>query len=218
MTQAGASWIAGYQIADGIMETAKDSDRISLWTANQPNATKNLTKRLLARRRQIRSEHAFRGALKQYREKEFPAGTTDLKNALAEAIRVFDDSRDRQRIILFLGDGLSTFNKMDEPERQAIARTMVDAAKSPSSPFRLASQASSPTTLHGLANATGGTVLRTRVEEEKLPDALKRYEEAFKCAPCFTRRNCNCPPTSAMSARASCRRCAPIRRPSWLAA
>ena len=34
-------------------------------------------------------------------------------------------------------------------------------------------------TLHGLANSTGGVVLRTRVEEEKLPDALKRYEEAF---------------------------------------
>ena len=36
-----------------------------------------------------------------------------------------------------------------------------------------------PNTLHGLANSTGGAVLRTQIEAEKLIDALKRYEDAF---------------------------------------
>jgi hypothetical protein len=177
-TQAGPGWIAGHQIADAIIETAKESDRVSLWTVNEPKATKSLTKDFLLAKDKEAEGRRLRDALKQHRLKETPMGTTDLKYALAEAIRSFDDSKDRQRIILFLGDGLSTFNPMTEAEQQAIARTMVDR-KIAFFPVPLGTQMN-PTTLHGLANATGGIVLRTRVEEEKLPDALKRYEEAFR--------------------------------------
>ena len=185
-TQGGPSWAAGHQIADGIIETAKESDRISLWTVNEPKATKNLTKDFLLAKDTAEGRR-LKEALKQYRDKEFPAGTTDLKHALAEAIRSFDDSRDRQRIILFLGDGLSTFNLMSEAERQAIARKMVER-RIAFFPVPLGVQVN-PTTLHGLASSTGGVVLRTSIDDEKLVTvALKRYEEAFKPAGALLRR------------------------------
>ena len=36
-----------------------------------------------------------------------------------------------------------------------------------------------PENLHGLANGTGGAVLRTMVGSEKLDDVMKRYFAAF---------------------------------------
>src|ERR1019366_105657 len=88
-TQAGAGWIAGHQIADGIIETATEADRISLWTVNEPKFTKKLTKDFLSPK-EVGDGVRLRGALKQYRTKEFPGGNTDLKNALAEAIKSFE--------------------------------------------------------------------------------------------------------------------------------
>ncbi|HZZ78015.1 MAG TPA: hypothetical protein VFE62_05835 [Gemmataceae bacterium] len=175
-TQAGPSWVAGHQIAEGIVETAREGDRISLWTVNEPKATKNLSKEFRLAKG-VAEGRLLREALKQYRERETPMGTTDLKNALTVAIESFDLDKDRQRIVLFLGDGLSTFNPLTEADRQAIARKMVEK-KIAFFPVPLGSQMN-PTNLHGLASATGGAVLRTRVDEEKLVDAMKRYEQAF---------------------------------------
>src|SRR5262249_17545035 len=162
--------------ADGIIETARESDRISLWTVNDPKATKNLSKDFLMPK-DMAEGRRLREALKQYRERETPFGTTDLKNALTLPVESFDNPKDRQRILLFLGDGLSTFNPMTEADRQEIARKMIEK-KIAFFPVPLGIQMN-PTLLHGLANATGGAVLRTRVEEEKLTDAMKRYEAAF---------------------------------------
>jgi hypothetical protein len=175
-TQAGPGWIAGHQIAEGVIEAAKEFDRVSLWTVNAPEHTKNLSKDFLMPK-DFGEGKRLRDALTQYRNKEFPSGDTDLKSALAGAIKTFDSSKDRQRILLFLGDGLSTHNPMTEDERLAIAKQMVERQIA-FFPVPLGIQLN-PNTLHGLANSTGGVVLRTRVDEEKLPEALKRYEEAF---------------------------------------
>src|SRR5438034_998952 len=43
-TQGGASWIAGHQIAEAVIDAARDGDRVSLWTANAQKDIKNLTK------------------------------------------------------------------------------------------------------------------------------------------------------------------------------
>jgi hypothetical protein len=179
-TQAGPSWIAGHQIAEGIIESAKEHDRISLWTVNAPENSKNLTKDFMLVKDYGEGKR-LRDALTQYRNKEFPSGDTDLKTALTQAIKTFDSSSEsskaRQRILLFLGDGLSTHNPLEEKDRFDIAKQMVER-KIAFFPVPLGVQVN-PNTLHGLANSTGGAVLRTRVDEETLPDALKRYEEAF---------------------------------------
>jgi tetratricopeptide (TPR) repeat protein len=175
-TQAGTSWIAGHQIAEGIIETAKEFDRVSLWTANEPKFTTNLTKGFQTPK-DFADGKRLKDALAKYRSKEFPAGATDLKNALSKAIESFEDNKDRQRILLFLGDGLSTHTQLSDDDRAALANDMV-RRQIAFFPVPLGQQLD-PNMLHGLANATGGIVLRTTVEAEKLVDALKRYDEAF---------------------------------------
>ena len=91
-TQAGPDWIAGASDRrrhhrDG----QSDSDRVCLWTVNEPKTTKNLTKDFLL------AKDKAEGTRLRERPQEIPqqrnsrSGDTDLKNALAEAIRSFDD-------------------------------------------------------------------------------------------------------------------------------
>ena len=45
--QAGAGWIGARQIAEAIVETAGDGDRIALWAVSTPEASTHLTKELV---------------------------------------------------------------------------------------------------------------------------------------------------------------------------
>jgi len=175
-TVGGPSWIASHQIAEGIIESARENDRVSLWTANEPKYTTHLTGDFLLAK-DFAEGKRLRDALARYRAREYPAGDADLKDALAKAVASFDATKDRQRILLFLGDGLSTHNPMSEDDRQMLAMSMVERQIA-FFPVPLGIRLN-PNTLHGLANSTGGIVLRTRLEDEKLVDALKRYDAAF---------------------------------------
>jgi len=176
-TQAGQSWAAGYQIAEGIIEGIADkADRVCLWTFNTPEGTKQLTKEFLTPK-EASEMVLLKNALKTYRNTEYPHGDTDLKHAITEAIKSFETNKDRQRILVFLGDGLSTHNPIDAKGRLDIAKMMVKN-KIAFFPVPLGNTLD-PTMLHGLANSTGGAVLRTRISEEKLVDALDRYKTAF---------------------------------------
>jgi hypothetical protein len=115
-TQAGPSWLAAQQIAQGVVDAAGDSDRIALWTLNEPQFTKNVSLDFYHPRDYAEGKRLAE-AFKQLREKEYPAGDTDLPHALTEAIKAFDADKDRKRILLFLGDGLSTHNPMSAGDR-----------------------------------------------------------------------------------------------------
>jgi len=108
--------------------------------------------------------------------------------------------------VLFLGDGLSTHDPLKDGDRLAIAKQMVDRkiAFFPGP----AGNTTRSKTLHGLAYSTGGVVLRTRVEEELLVDAIKRYEQAF-AGPVMYDATLQLRPISPRSAPRSCR---PSRR------
>ena len=177
--QGGAGFIAGHQIAEGIIKdekTSQGTDRISLWTSNEPKFTKNLTKDFLLVK-DYGENKRLTEALEKYRNSEYPSGNSDLKSALTDAIKTFDTTKDRQRILLFLGDGLSTYNPISEGDRLELAKMMTDRQIAFFTvPLGLQFN---PNTLHGLANSTGGAVLRTQIEAEKLVDCLKRYEDAF---------------------------------------
>jgi hypothetical protein len=176
-TQSGPGFIAGHQIADGIIETARDDDRIAVMTVSEPKFTDDITNGFLLAKDDVEGKR-LRFAMTKYRGNRYPAGDTDLKNALEKALAAFGPAtKDRQRIILFCGDGLSTHNPVTEADRLKIANDMVKKQVA-FFPVPLGVQLN-PTMLHGLANATGGVVLRTRFEEEKLPAALKRFEEAL---------------------------------------
>ncbi len=80
-TQAGTSWIASHQIAEGIIEqTAHEFDRVSLWTANEPKKTVNLSKGFLTPKDYAEGKR-LRDAIAKYRAPPqiSGAGTTDLK-------------------------------------------------------------------------------------------------------------------------------------------
>ena len=172
--QAGEPGIATAQIADAVIETAGPDDRVSLWVLSTPDHTKPLFTGFLHVKE---DRHKLSKAIDRLKNKEFPAGDADLKTGLARAIKTFDVGEDRQRILLYLGDGQSVHNPIDGADRQALIQTMVKEriAFFPV-PLGLSFDASN---LHGFATGTGGAVLRTRVAEEKLPEALKRYQDAF---------------------------------------
>ncbi len=187
--QAGEPGIATAQIADAVIETAGPDDRVSLWVLSTPDHTKPLFTGFLHVKE---DRHKLSKAIDRLKNKEFPAGDADLKTGLARAIKTFDVGEDRQRILLYLGDGQSVHNPIDGADRQALIQTMVKEriAFFPV-PLGLSFDASN---LHGFATGTGGAVLRTRVAEEKLPEALKRYQDAFAGAILYDAR-LKLPPT-----------------------
>ena len=95
-TQAGPDWVASHQIAEGVVnETAKrEGDRVSLWTVNSPENTRNLSKDFLLAKDKAENSLLV-SALKRYRTNDYPSGDTDLKNALKQALKTFDLSKDR---------------------------------------------------------------------------------------------------------------------------
>src|SRR5262249_22670660 len=96
-SQAGPVLRGAIASAEQVVSQLKGEDRVAIWTANVEMA--KLTKGF-----QAPSE--VKAAFKKLAE-EFPAGAVNLKKGLAEAISAFDIDRERQRAIVYLGDGMS---------------------------------------------------------------------------------------------------------------
>jgi tetratricopeptide (TPR) repeat protein len=172
--QAGAPWLAAGQIATGIIHNARPDDRISLWTVSTPEATRCLTRDFLRAKDDVKKLHE---ALNTLQKKCFPAGDTDLKTAFKRAIDSFDGRLSRQRLILFLGGGMSNHNPISAADRQDLCKTMVER-KIAFFAVPLGGRLS-PENLHGFATGTGGMVVRTQILKEKLEDVLERCADAF---------------------------------------
>jgi tetratricopeptide (TPR) repeat protein len=168
--QAGAGWIGSNQIADAIVKTANDGDRIAIWTVG--DKTEAVVEFVDAKADAKTLEAGLKRLAQLY-----PSGTTDLKTALDKAASAFSAEAQRQRIVLLLGDGQSTQNPLTHDDRAKISDAMVQRQVAFFA-VPLGIQLDSDN-LHGFATGTGGAVLRTRVNDEKLVDALKRYQEAF---------------------------------------
>ena len=174
-TQAGEGYLASTQIVDQMIKLIGPKDRLRIWTIAAGDKSRAITSEFLNPR-----DEKSATLLKKAQEKlraEYPAGDTDLKDGLLKALATFDGSENRQRILLFLGDGLSTHNVLSADDRFEIARQFVEKRVA-FFPVPLGLRLD-PENLHGLANSTGGTVLRTVVGSEKLDDVMKRYFAAF---------------------------------------
>ena len=174
-TQAGEGYLASTQIVDQMIKLVGPKDRLSIWTIAAGDSTRALTKEFMSPRDEA-SAAAFKKAQEKLRA-EYPAGDTDLKGGLMKALDAFDGSENRQRILLFLGDGLSTNNVLSGDDRFELMKLLVEKRVA-FFPVPLGLRLD-PNNLHGLANGTGGTVLRTMVGSEKLDDVMKRYFDAF---------------------------------------
>src|SRR5262249_17409444 len=123
--QAGAAWTAAKQIAQKAVEAAGPKDRISIWTVSTPEEkfTRCLTgDRFLSPKA---AERQVKNALEDL-DKQYPAGDTDLKNALTRALKTFPQVEERQRVVLYLGDGLSTHTPLSGADRTDLGRLMVE--------------------------------------------------------------------------------------------
>ena len=173
--QAGATpWFAARQIAGAVVKNAGDQDRVSLWTVGVPEATRNLTPGFASPKQDAAK---FTDAFTTFKKDLFPAGDTDLKNGLSKAVNTFALQDGRQRILLYLGDGMSTHEPITSADRVALCKEMVDR-KVAFFPVPLGVQFH-PENLHGLATGTGGRVVRVKTLEQKLDDAMKDLQAAF---------------------------------------
>src|SRR5262249_29720480 len=107
---------------------------------------------------------------------DYPSGSVDLKNGLADAIKSFELDPSRQRLILFFGDGKSIANPLGDADRAALCDQMV---RSEIAFFAVPLGTDmDPTTLHSLVSGTGGKVVRSLVSDS--PESLVlRLKEAF---------------------------------------
>lgn len=157
-SQAGRPLLNARTVLESLAKSARAEDRLSVWTLNTPDATKNLTNGFHATKADRVAE-----AIDYLKNKEYAAGACDLKNGLRKVIRGFAPQSDRQQIVLFLGDGESCLSPLTDSDRATLASEMV-SREIGFFPIPLGTRLDAAN-LHGLASATGGAVLRLLGEE-----------------------------------------------------
>ena len=135
----------GFQPCQDLTAAVKQSDKANLLATLDQNAKKSEACRKL----QV--------ALKKLGE-DYPAGAVNLRDSLPEAIKLFDGKRDRQHVIVFLGSGQSIAGPLDGELRVSLCKSMTENQIA----FYSVPMGSylDPYNLHGLANYTGGKVVR----------------------------------------------------------
>src|SRR5439155_1540516 len=121
-SQVRAPLAAALALTQALSAALKADDRIAISTVNTPAATRDLTRGFRSGK-SVQVEEA-QAALKQ----EVPLGDSDLKGALKKAIARFEGNRDRQQVILYLGDGMSVHDPITANERAQLCRDMVKNA------------------------------------------------------------------------------------------
>jgi tetratricopeptide (TPR) repeat protein len=161
-SQAGAPLDAARKIAKEIVAVAGESDRVAVWAVSTPRATRNLN-----RGGGLKSAADARAAFGPL-ENEYASGAVDLKDAIDRAAKEFDGKATRQQVILYLGDGESALNPLDEATRYKLA-TDLHSQNIAFYAIPLGTPINGHN-IHTLVSGTGGTVLRA--SEEKTEDPV----------------------------------------------
>jgi tetratricopeptide (TPR) repeat protein len=170
-SQVGGPLANSCILIEEMFKDARPGDRVSLWTANIPDATKDLTRGF----HDAKSDRV-KDAFKELKN-EVPLGNTDLANAVEKASASFDvDTAARQRVLVFLGDGMSVYNPLSAGERAKLSADLVQRQIAFFS-VPLGAQFDSRN-LHGLATGTGGLVVRI-LPTDKPADTGKRLVSAI---------------------------------------
>src|SRR5262249_61356692 len=98
-----------------VLAAAGESDRLTIWGVSTPKATRNLV-----RGGGLKTPTEARAALVPL-ENEYASGAVDLKDAIERVAKEFDGRTTRQQVILYLGDGESALNPLDEAGRYKLA-------------------------------------------------------------------------------------------------
>ncbi|HUR54419.1 MAG TPA: VWA domain-containing protein, partial [Gemmataceae bacterium] len=150
-SQAGLPLKQARNIVAALGTTLAAEDRVSVWTVSTPAATRPLTNGFFPA-----DSEEVKAAAASLTEVEYGSGATDLKTGLSRAVATIPQNRGRHQMVLFLGDGESTFNPMSEGDRLAIGSQM-DLNDVYFFAVPLGVKVNSHN-LHGLATVTGGSV------------------------------------------------------------
>jgi hypothetical protein len=165
------SLTAARQLAEEIVKKAGKDDRVSLWTVNVSfgRFTRNLTRGF---RSPAEKSREFKKAFEDL-QNEYPAGGTDLKSGLTQAVKSFPDEPGREQLLVFMGNGQS-LEPITDDDRSDLCRQMV-RRRIVFFPVPLGEHLN-PENLHGLASGTGGLAVRVQMHEA-VADAYKRFEQ-----------------------------------------
>jgi hypothetical protein len=170
-TSAGQA-LGSLPVAKRLVETIAgklgSDDRMALWTLN--TETKDLT-------RGFKSSDQLGEALKALND-EYPAGASNLKKALRDAVSFFksESKSGRQRALLLLGDGRSILDPITGKERTHLCSDLV---KNEIAVFPVPlGHRPDPQNLHGFASGTGGAPIRL-LPGDKPEVFVKRFESAL---------------------------------------
>ena len=152
-SQAGLPLKQARCIITALAPALSPDDRVSVWTVSTPAATRALTSGF-----HPADSDEVRNAAAALTEVEYGSGATDLKTGLSRAVATIPQNRGRHQMVLFLGDGESTFNPISEGDRLALGTSMdLNDVFFFAVPLGLRVN---PHNLHGLATVTGGSVVR----------------------------------------------------------
>lgn len=165
-SQAGKPLKQARQIITALTSTLTPADRISVWSVSTPATTRALTRDF-----QPADADEVRHAAAALTEVEYGSGATDLKGAIRKALATLAPNRGRQQVVLYLGDGESTFEPLSETDRVALGAEM-DARDVFFFAVPLGIKVNAQN-IHGLATITGGAVVRL---QEDLTNTTRRGE------------------------------------------
>ncbi|HZT82485.1 MAG TPA: VWA domain-containing protein, partial [Gemmataceae bacterium] len=167
-SQAGAPLQTAIKVVEAAVASLQPDDRVAVWTVS--TTARDLSGKTF-------TAPADAGKALQALRAEFPAGGTNLKQGLRDALAAFRGrDRGRQRCLVFLGDGMSVEAPLSEGDRAQLAGEMVreEVAFYPV-PLGLHLHAHN---LHGLATGSGGLAVRV-LPEDSLGRFTKRLHEAL---------------------------------------
>ncbi len=158
---------AAQKITESLSRNLGADDRLAVWTISTKATDKS---------NGFKTGDELKEVFKNMAQEEYPSGAVDLKKGLADAVASFQPDPSRQRLILFIGDGKSLANPLDDNDRAALCDQMVRTEIAFFAiPLGTDMDAAN---LHGLVSGTGGTVVRT-LKTDKAENVVLRLKDAF---------------------------------------
>ncbi|MCS7159102.1 MAG: VWA domain-containing protein, partial [Gemmatales bacterium] len=152
-SQAGESWLVQLALLKEFVHQIAEDDRIAVLLVNSQPL--ELTPGLVSKQ-----DGVLQKALRELSEIT-PMGAADLKAALDKALERLENRPDRQQVVVYLGDGMSTLRPIGLTDRLRYAeqfnRLRVNVYAIPIG-FRL-----DPEFLNGMTTSTGGAVWRVDI-------------------------------------------------------
>ena len=166
-SQAAAPLEISRKVAALFADNLQADDRLSIMTIS--NDSKQIS-------RGFRKKEDAIASVKEL-AKEYASGGTNLKKGISDAVSSFESIAGRQRVLVFMGDGMSIAGPIDGADRAGLCKEMI-GKEVVFFPVPIGSRMD-PANLHGLASGTGGICMRM-LPGDWVEDLHKRLQSAIE--------------------------------------